>query len=279
MLPPFQIDHPVFSVRVKDASLNDMLPLFKPIFLRIGITKDGFLAQLLDIKREFHAFFVRAAFLQYLIHMRDKKRQVARRTQRAYGRPRVAESFRKEDAMVAEVTIADIVGRRVGSRPRTRSALGPRLMSAYMRSTGINESRRLRTARSNRDFQLLVNKLNQLIREDTLKENKAYNERSDDEIERDEARNEYAIDNMILHDGDFVRSIYLECAFWISRKGSRLEKRLMSFDEWRLHIIWSGLRSFPCEGNMHDFFIKFDKWRKMMPHLIRPSGVLATSVY
>lgn len=281
MLPTFYIDHPFFSVKVKDANMQDLLTLFRPVFLRMGIRKDQFKSQLLHIRREFYSQFVRTAFLKYLIVMRKIKRQVARRTQRAFvGRPIISEEDRKENAIVAETKLTDIV-----SRPRStrRSALGPMLMGAYMRSTGIDERLRLRTAIRDRQFRLLKRKLIQLIREDTIKEIKRYNNRSDDEVEVERAKNSFALDRMLHHDGDFVRSIYSQFPLWQRMEGSKDKKTyLSSFDSWCMHIMINGVRLWErqntLEGEMIDFAMKFDKWKKKMPILIRSAGVFATSV-
>lgn len=279
MLPAFYIDHPFFSVKVRDANMQDLLTLFRPVFLRMGIRKDGFKEQLLHLRREFYVQFVRTAFMRYLIGMRDMKMQVFRRTRRAFrGRPLILEQDRKEDAIVAEVELTDIV-----SRPRStrRSAIGPMLMGAYMRSTGIDERLRLRTAIRNRQFRLLIRKLTQLIHEDTAKENKRYDERSDDEVEMEKTKNKFALEKMLHHDGDFVRSVYSQFPLWrVAQGGSKFGKYCLSFESWCIHIIKNGVRVWErrIQGDMMDFVMTFDKWKKKMPILIRPAGVLAASV-
>lgn len=273
MLPAFYIDHPFFSVKVRDANMQDLLTLFRPVFLRMGIRKDGYKEELLHLRREFYSQFVRTAFLNYLIGMRKIKRQVARRTQRAFvGRPIISEQDRKEDAIVAETELTDIV-----SRPRStrRSSIGPVLMGAYMRSTGIDERLQLRTAIRDRQFRLLKRKLIKLIKEDMKKANELYNNRSDDEIELDQAKDSFALDQMLHKDGKFVHSIFL-----VHRLCNKYKIRL-TFEEWCTHIRTNGLVIFEkqgIKGDLADFAMKFDNWKKKMPILIRSAGVFATSV-
>lgn len=268
MLPPIDLDNPLFSVRVRDANMNDVLSLFRPVFLRMGSMNHNHKEQLSYIRQEFYSQFVRTAFRHYLIHMRTTKRQVARRTRRALrGRPRILEEDRKEDAIAAEIIVTDMVS-RPGS---TRSALGWRLMDTYMRSTGIDERLRLRTAIRDRQFRLLIRKLDELDKLDEKREEKLYLERSDEEKDRDEAKNSYALDRMLHHDAEFVRSVYEEFPIMTSKVGSKVEKYRMSFDAWCMHIRQHGVRSWESQntaiGNMITFSMKLDYWKKRMPIL------------
>lgn len=269
MLPPIDLDNPLFSVRVRNANMNDVLTLFRPVFLRMGINKFEFKDQLSHLRREFYSKFVRTAFRQYLIGMRTIKGQVARRTRRALrGRLRILEEDRKEDAIAAEIRVTDMVSRPGSTR---RSALGSRLMGTYMRSTGIDERLRIRNAIRNRQFRLLMRKLDEMDKLDKMREEKLHLERSDEEKDRDEAKNSFALDQMLHHDAEFVRSVYEEFPIMTSKVGSRLEKYRLSFYAWCMHIREHGVRTWEeqntARGNMTEFSIKFDNWKKRMPIL------------
>ena len=267
------IHHPFFSVKVKDAHINDLLVLFEELFLRMDIAKDGHREFMLQVIRRYWNSFVRHPYRDYLNMARKNHMRNAARTELArLGYPRVMEEDRKEDFIVAESKITDIAG----------SAIGPRIMSAYMQSTGhIDEEMRLRATMHDREFELLIKKLTRLLQNDIWKETKLYDERSDDERERDEAKNKFAIDQMILHDGKVVRSIFTEYPIVQQYKGSKIH---MPFESWYGYIVKQGMKYYEDdeddkEDDMIDFFNKFNKWKKMTPSLIRPSFVASTSLY
>lgn len=79
------IHHPFFSVKVKDAHINDLLVLFEELFLRM------------DIAKRYYNNFVRLPYRDYLNIARKNYMRNASRTELArLGYPRVIEKKRIE---------------------------------------------------------------------------------------------------------------------------------------------------------------------------------------